>query len=127
MRFLSGACFITRNVRGLAGFYAAVLGIAVDANDLHVEIPLEGGSLVLYDRTAAERDMGFDFSEYHGTGLAKISFLVQDVDAEYERLKALDIRINFMTPPMTYPWGARSMHFRDPDGNIVCFVRRAGD
>jgi catechol 2,3-dioxygenase-like lactoylglutathione lyase family enzyme len=46
-------------------------------------------------------------------------FEVEDVDAEYERLKALDVE--FVMLPTTHPWGARSFWFRDPDGNIVDF------
>ncbi len=66
--------------------------------------------------------MGFRFDQYHGTGLFTFSFLVGDVDAEYERLTSLHMNIDFVAVPTTYPWGARSMHFRDLDGNIVCFV-----
>jgi catechol 2,3-dioxygenase-like lactoylglutathione lyase family enzyme len=44
---------------------------------------------------------------------------VADVDAAYERLKALDVA--FVKLPATHPWGARSTWFRDPDGNIVDF------
>jgi catechol 2,3-dioxygenase-like lactoylglutathione lyase family enzyme len=46
-------------------------------------------------------------------------FEVEDVDAEYERLKALNVE--FVMLPTTHPWGARSFWFRDPDGNIVDF------
>jgi predicted enzyme related to lactoylglutathione lyase len=122
MKFLSGVCFITEDVAKLAEFYEKVLQIKADINDVHVQIPLDGGVITLYSRKAAEKDMGFDFSKYHGTGLTKISFNVKDVDAEYEKLKSLDVNIDFITLPTSYPWGARSMHFHDPDGNIVCFL-----
>ena len=46
-------------------------------------------------------------------------FEMEDVDAEYERLKALDVE--FVMLPTTHPWGARSFWFRDPDGNVVDF------
>lgn len=81
-----------------------------------------GGTITLYAKDAAIRDMGFCFDRYCGTGMCKISFFVDDVDAEYERLKASAAHIAFMTEPTTYPWGARALHFRDPDGNILCFV-----
>jgi catechol 2,3-dioxygenase-like lactoylglutathione lyase family enzyme len=44
---------------------------------------------------------------------------VEDVDTQYERLKALGVTL--IKLPATYPWGARSVWFRDPDGNIIDF------
>ncbi|MBP7403104.1 MAG: VOC family protein, partial [Clostridia bacterium] len=47
---------------------------------------------------------------------------VADVDAEHERITALGAVI--IEPPASYPWGSRSMEFRDPDGNIINFFQR---
>jgi predicted enzyme related to lactoylglutathione lyase len=46
-----------------------------------------------------------------------IEFRVDDVDAEYARLKALVS--DWIQEPTTMPWGNRSVLFRDPDGNLV--------
>ncbi|MGO9780807.1 MAG: VOC family protein [Streptosporangiaceae bacterium] len=46
-----------------------------------------------------------------------IEFRVDDVDREYERLKALVSE--WVQEPTTMPWGNRSVLFRDPDGNLV--------
>jgi uncharacterized glyoxalase superfamily protein PhnB len=46
-----------------------------------------------------------------------LDFLVDDVDAEYERIKALGVE--WVMPPTTQPWGNRSMIFRDPGGNLI--------
>ena len=46
-----------------------------------------------------------------------IEFLVNDVDAEFARLK--DQVPSFIQEPTTMPWGNRSLLFRDPDGNLV--------
>jgi len=46
-----------------------------------------------------------------------LDFLVDDVDAEYERIAALGV--DWVTPPVTQPWGNRTMIFRDPEGNLV--------
>jgi len=124
MKFTNGICLITEDVRKLAEFYERILQTKADLNDIHVVIPVEGGSITIYSKSAAERDMGFDFSRYHGTGMTEFTFYVEDVDAEYERLKSMDPDIQFVAVPKTYPWGARSMHFRDPDGNIVGFVQK---
>ena len=50
---------------------------------------------------------------------AIIEFLVDDVDAEYERIR--QITTEFVNEPTTMPWGNRSLLFRDPDGNLVNF------
>ena len=95
---------------------------ADDMNDVHVELTVEGGGITIYSKAAAEKDMGFNFDKYHGTGMTKFGFSVKDTDAEYERLKALNLNIEFVAVPTTYSWGPASvMHFRDLDGNIVCF------
>jgi predicted enzyme related to lactoylglutathione lyase len=57
-----------------------------------------------------------------GAGNVTLAFEVQDVDAEYERLKSLAVEI--VKPPASYPWGSRSVWFRDPDGNIIDFFAR---
>ena len=48
-----------------------------------------------------------------------IEFLVDDVDAVYEKLTGLVD--DFVNQPTTMPWGNRSLLFRDPDGNLVNF------
>jgi catechol 2,3-dioxygenase-like lactoylglutathione lyase family enzyme len=53
---------------------------------------------------------------------AIIEFLVADVDALYEELKA--VVQDFVNVPTTMPWGNRSLLFRDPDGNLVNFFTR---
>lgn len=124
MKFANGICIITEDVLKLAHFYEKILQTKIDINDIHVDIHLDGGGITIYSKSAAEKDMGFDFTKYHGTGMVKITLFVEDVDAEYARLNALNMNIEFMTTPTIYLWGARSMHFRDLDGNIICFVSR---
>ncbi|MBT1707618.1 VOC family protein [Fulvivirgaceae bacterium PWU5] len=51
---------------------------------------------------------------------AIIEFLVDDVDAEFERLKTF-LGDAVLQQPTTMPWGNRSLLFRDPDGNLVNF------
>ena len=117
---LFGICLITQDVTRLSSFYQTILQAEAEGSDIHVNIHTEGCSLAIYDREAAERDMGFDFREHWGTGGTTLMFQMADVDAEFERLQALVP--SFMTTPTTYPWGARAFHCRDPDGNSVDFV-----
>ena len=48
---------------------------------------------------------------------AIVEFIVDDVDAEYERLR--EQISDVVTEPTTMPWGNRALLFRDPDGNLV--------
>ncbi len=115
-----GFGLITEDVHRLRTFYTELLGCTAEGDDIHTEIHSEGLSFVIYDKAAALADMGISFAEIMGHGYTTISFEVDDVDAEYVRLKVLGIE--FMTQPHTYPWGSRSVHFRDPDGNIVTLL-----
>lgn len=119
---MSSVCLITEDVQRLAEFYEKVLLVKTEINDIHVNVPWAEGGFVIYSKNAAENQMGFDFTEYNGTGKTIISFFVDNADDEYERLKSLDMNIEFITTPTTYPWGSRSMHFRDSDGNIIGFI-----
>jgi lactoylglutathione lyase len=48
----------------------------------------------------------------------EVLFLVDDVDAEAERLRGLGVE--FLSGPVDRPWGHRTLHFLDPDLRIRC-------
>jgi uncharacterized glyoxalase superfamily protein PhnB len=75
--------------------------------------------------TATVAMLGEDAPEPGHNESVIIEFLVDDVDAEFARLReALD---EIVLEPTTMPWGNRSAMFRDPDGNLVnLFSRPAG-
>ena len=52
----------------------------------------------------------------------EIGCIIDDVDAEAERLKGLGVEI--LTGPMARPWGERTLHISDPDGNIIEFAQK---
>lgn len=118
MKF-SDICIITENVPLLTRFYEYVLQLNADGDEVHAALNIGGAGISIYSKKAAVEEMAFDFSKFWGSGNITIGLNVDDVDKEYERLKSLDI--GFITMPTTHPWGARSFHFRDPDGNIICF------
>jgi uncharacterized glyoxalase superfamily protein PhnB len=118
MEFI-GICLITRNVSSLTKFYAKVLSVEAKGDDMHAELKTEGANIAIFSVEGMER-MAPDSMRGSGYGSFTICFGVKDVDAEYERLKA--IGVEFVMLPTTHPWGARSFWFRDPDGNIVDFV-----
>ncbi len=121
MKF-TGISIITEDVKKLAAFYAEVLQTKAEDSDIHSVVETDGAGLVIYSKKAAETDMGFDFSRYWGSGNITLQFMVDDVDAEYERIKAMDVE--FVALPTTHPWGSRAMQFRDMDGNIITFAQR---
>ena len=117
MKFV-GICLITKDVPALADFYAKVLGVEAKGNDVHAELNTEGAGIAIFSVEGME-NMAPRSMQGAGCGCFTTMFEVEDVDAEYERLKALGVE--FVMPPTTHPWGARSLWFRDPDGNIVDF------
>jgi predicted enzyme related to lactoylglutathione lyase len=98
-------------------FYENVTGTAaVWANELFAEIPTPVGTLAIgCDKTVPL--FGAGSAEPGANRSAIIEFIVEDVDAEYSRLKR---QLNdVVTEPTTMPWGNRALLFRDPDGNLV--------
>jgi catechol 2,3-dioxygenase-like lactoylglutathione lyase family enzyme len=114
----TGICLITKNVPSLADFYARVLGIDAEGDDTHVELNTRGAKISIFSVDGME-NLAPSSMQGAGHGSFSIGFEVQDVDAEYDRLKAMEVE--FIKLPTTHPWGARSFWFRDPDGNIVDF------
>lgn len=116
MKFVSTR-IITADVKRLVDFYEAVTEVsAVWGNELFAEIPTSVGTLALgSDKTVPL--FGVGSAEPAANRSAIVEFLVEDVDAEYARLR--DRIGEVVTEPTTMPWGNRALLFRDPDGNLV--------
>ncbi|MBW0018788.1 MAG: VOC family protein [Mycobacterium sp.] len=116
MKFLSTR-LITADVNRLAAFYEMVTETpAVWGNQLFAEIPTPVGTLALgSDKTVPL--FGEGSAEPAANRSAIVEFLVDDVDAEFERLRGRLAEV--VTKPTTMPWGNRALLFRDPDGNLV--------
>ena len=112
--------FVTHKVAKLASFYADLTGASVTLNDYYVEVPTPCGTIsISKPRTVGTPDASqFDPSEM----TVILEFLVDDVDADYERIKNLGVR--WLSPPTTQPGGNRSMAFRDPCGNLITVFSR---
>lgn len=110
---------ITGDVVRMTQFYEAITGISVNRyTDDFVELITPSCTLAIADkRTIALFDN--DVAHPEDTRTTIIEFRVDDVDAEYERVKP--VVLGFVQEPTTMPWGNRSMLFRDPDGNLVNF------
>jgi predicted enzyme related to lactoylglutathione lyase len=116
MKFISTR-IITADVRRLVDFYELVTEVsAVWGNELFAEIPTPIGTLAIgSDKTVPL--FGEGSAEPAANRSAIVEFIVEDVDAEYERLREREVDV--VTKPTTMPWGNRALMFRDPDGNLV--------
>jgi len=116
VRFVSTR-IITADVDRLVTFYEMVTGIAaVWGNELFAEVPTPVGTLAIgSDKTVSL--FGPGSAEPAANRTAIIEFIVDDVDAEYDRLREQMSEV--VTEPTTMPWGNRALLFRDPDGNLV--------
>lgn len=108
---------ITADVKRMVGFYEMVTQVsAIWGNELFAEIPTSVGALAIgSDKTVPLFGQGS--AEPAANRTAIIEFIVDDVDAEYERLREQISEV--VTEPTTMPWGNRALLFRDPDGNLV--------
>ena len=116
MKFISTR-IITADVQRLVDFYELVTQVsAVWGNELFAEIPTPVGTLAIgSDKTVPL--FGAGSAEPAANRSAIVEFIVDDVDAEYERLR--ERVVDIVTEPTTMPWGNRALLFRDPDGNLV--------
>jgi predicted enzyme related to lactoylglutathione lyase len=108
---------ITADVKRLVDFYEMVTEVsAVWGNELFAEIPTPVGTLAIgSDKTVPL--FGLGSAEPAANRSAILEFIVEDVDAEYERLRERVGEV--VTEPTTMPWGNRALLFRDPDGNLI--------
>lgn len=108
---LGEVCLHTNDVIRLADFYKALLGVDNGSNDaVHQFILTDGTTLSIFNDGSTRPG---------GDGRISLAFTVADVDAEHARLAALGATV--LEKPATRPWGARNMHFLDPDGNHLYF------
>ena len=110
---------ITGDINRLVGFYEKVTGVqAVWGTEDFAEVRTAHGTLAIGStRTVALFAPGSVRPADNHTAI--IEFLVDDVDALYEKLQ--NVVEDFVNVPTTMPWGNRALLFRDPDGNLVNF------
>ncbi|KQO61454.1 VOC family protein [Curtobacterium sp. Leaf261] len=127
---------ITDDVDASAAFYERVTGLsATRLTPQFAEIRTPSGTLAI-GHTATVALFGADAARPADNHTAIIEFLVDDVDATYDRLRTagaagtgrtggtgrVDVAgpdLVFVQEPTTMPWGNRSLLLRDPDGTLV--------
>jgi catechol 2,3-dioxygenase-like lactoylglutathione lyase family enzyme len=118
------ACIITQNLETLRDFYREVLQVEPKVyQEDYLEFPLEGAILSLYRQESLERTVPGAMQAGRNQSVM-LEFQVADVDREYARLKKAQVPIDWVMAPITFPWGNRSIYFRDPEGNMVNLYSR---
>lgn len=100
-------------------FYRDILGFPVRQTDEgYVEFATEGVPLALLSFSAAQGLTGKDMKESDLPPHFSLSLgEVADVDNAYRDLSKAGV--SFLKPPHTQPWGQRTAHLLDPDGNML--------
>ncbi len=113
---LSATRIITDDVDRLAAFYETVTGTApTRLHELFAELRTPTGTLAIASSRTVPA-MGPGSAEAGANRSVLLDFLVDDVDAAYERLRP--VLTDLVREPTDMPWGNRSLLFRDPDGNL---------
>ena len=118
MERFSSVCLVARDLPRLRAFYEQVLRVKASGDGTFAEFSLPGAQLTLFAEPGLEAMVKGGLS-MGALGHSILEFQVQDVDAEYERLRELDALV--VKPPTTQPWGLRSVWFRDPEGQLINF------
>ncbi len=104
-------CLLTNDVIRLSNFYKMLFDVDNGSDDnIHQFIISEETTLTVFNDGIERKNNAHNIC---------IAFTVDDVDAEYERLKEFGIEI--VMPPTLRPWGAKNMGFLDPDNNLITF------
>jgi catechol 2,3-dioxygenase-like lactoylglutathione lyase family enzyme len=104
-------------------FYRDILGLALTMggeDDVYTEFAASPTILSLFRKDMMSSSVGTDALPARASAQDSVLlwFGVDDVDALHVALAAKGV--SFVTPPTDRPaWGLRTIHFRDPDGNLI--------
>lgn len=115
MKFAS-VRIIARDLKGMVSFYETLANQKAEwLAPVFAEIVTPGATVAI---GAAETVALFKegSAEPAANRTVILEFQVEDVDAEYARLKEV---AEVVHEPKLMPWGNRAVQFRDPEGNTV--------
>ncbi len=108
-----------RDLARCTAFYRDTLKLPYAGSDASSSnFLLQERYLILLSISGAADLLGSDPNEFKidGTPRVLLAAGVEDVDATYKTLNAAGV--TFLRPPTDQPWGLRTAHFADPEGNL---------
>ena len=123
MKFASTR-LIAADIKGMVAFYEMVTGLSADwLAPVFAEIVTPAATLAIGSaETVALWKEGS--AEPGANRTAYIEFQVEDIDADYERLKH---KVQLVHELKIMPWGNKTFQFRDPEGTAVSLYMPATD
>jgi lactoylglutathione lyase len=120
---LGYAILFVSNLDRAIGFYRDVIGVPLRFRaDAYAEFATEGAKFALVPRTELPALIGRQAPPDPAPWpQGEVAFFVEDVDAEHARLQAAGVAV--LAAPTDRPWGERTLHVADPDGNLVELTR----
>jgi predicted enzyme related to lactoylglutathione lyase len=113
---LASTRLITSDVEGVVAFYEMVTKMPARwLAPVFAEILTPGAGLAI----GAKETVGLfkeGSAEPGANRTAILEFEVDDIDAEYERLKD---KVAMVQQIKTMPWGNKTFQFRDPEGTLI--------
>ena len=121
---LASTRLIAADIKGMVAFYEMVTGLSADwLAPVFAEIVTPGATLAIGSvETVALWKEGS--AEPGANRTAYVEFQVDDIDADYERLKD---KVQLVHELKTMPWGNKTFQFRDPEGTAVSLYMPATD
>lgn len=121
---LASTRLIAADISTMVAFYEMVTGLSADwLAPVFAEIVTPGAALAIgAAETVALWKEGS--TEPGANRTACIEFQVDDIDAEYERLKD---KVALVHELKMMPWGNKTFQFRDPEGTAVSLYMPATD
>jgi lactoylglutathione lyase len=121
VRDIIATVLFVRDLDRCLTFYRDTLGLEVQNSDAHsAAFKMEHSYFLLLDPSAAASLIGSEEGELkikiEGGPRGLLAAEVSDVDAAYQVLSAKGV--TFRRPPIDQPWGKRTAHFADPEGNL---------
>jgi len=112
---------ITSNISTLIQFYEKITGLPITQyTEDFAELRTPSIVLAIGSTRTLQLFGGANLAAPQTNRSIILEFRVEDVDAEFGKLKEY-LGNDLVQTPTTMPWGNRSMLFRDPDGNLVNF------
>jgi uncharacterized glyoxalase superfamily protein PhnB len=123
MKFASTR-LIAAEIKDMVAFYEMVTGLSADwLAPVFAEISTPAATLAI--GSAETVPLWKEGSAEPGANrTAYIEFQVEDIDAEYERLKD---KVQLVHELKMMPWGNKTFQFRDPEGTAVSLYMPATD